>query len=102
MKDSIRIKLQHLVERLDEVNALISEPDVINDQNKFRNLTKEHAQLSPVVEAFNAFETAEADLQEAKEMLASGDPDLKEMAQEELPLIEERLETLEVELQKML
>lgn len=102
MKDSIRIKLQHLVERLDEVNALISEPDIISDQNKFRNLTKEHAQLTPVVEAFNAFETAEADLQEAKEMLASGDPDLKEMAQEELPLIEERLETLEVELQKML
>lgn len=102
MKDSIRIKLQHLVERLDEVNALISEPDIISDQNKFRNLTKEHAQLTPVVEAFNAFETAEADLQEAKEMQASGDPDLKEMAQEELPLIEERLETLEVELQKML
>ncbi|WP_178863598.1 peptide chain release factor 1 [Thiomicrorhabdus cannonii] len=102
MKDSIRTKLQHLVERLDEVNALISEPDVISDQNKFRNLTKEHAQLSPVVEAFNAFENAEADLQEAKEMLVSGDPDLKEMAQEELPLIEERLETLELDLQKML
>lgn len=102
MKDSIRHKLQHLVERLDEVNALISEPDIISDQNKFRHLTKEHAQLAPVVEAFNAFENAEADLQEAKEMLASGDPDLKEMAQDELPLIEARLETLELELQKML
>ncbi|MDG6774788.1 peptide chain release factor 1 [Thiomicrorhabdus sp. ZW0627] len=102
MKDSIRIKLQNLVDRLDEVNALISDPDVINDQKKFRALTKEHAQLTPVVDAFNAYETAEGDLQEAKDMIKSGDPDLKEMGQEELPQLEKQLADLEVELQTML
>ncbi|WP_373019536.1 peptide chain release factor 1 [Thiomicrorhabdus sp.] len=102
MKDSIRIKLQNLVERLDEVNALISDPDVISDQNKFRGLTKEHAQLTPVVDAFNAFESTEGDLQEAKDMIKSGDPDLKEMGQEELPQLEKQLANLELELQTML
>ncbi|MDX1347169.1 MAG: peptide chain release factor 1 [Thiomicrorhabdus chilensis] len=102
MKDSIRTKLQNLVERLDEVNALISDPEVIGDQNKFRALTKEHAQLTPVVETFTAFESAEGDLQEAKEMIKSGDPDLKEMGQEELPGLEAQISGFEQDLQKML
>jgi peptide chain release factor 1 len=102
VKDSIRIKLQNLVERLDEVNALISSPEIIQDQNKFRALSKEHAQLTPVVETFSAFEAAEADLHEIKEMLRAGDADLKEMAQEELPETEARLAEFELALQTML
>ncbi|WP_127470159.1 peptide chain release factor 1 [Thiomicrorhabdus aquaedulcis] len=102
MKNSIRSKLEHLVERLDEVGALISQPDATHDQKKFTALSKEHAQLSPVVASFNAFVAAEADLTEAKEMIASGDRDLKEMAQEELPSIEKQLTKLETELQTML
>lgn len=102
MKDSIRIKLENLVERLDEVGHLLSDPDVISDQNRFRNLTKEHAQLTPVVETFNAFTQNEGDLNEAKDMIKSGDPDLKEMGQEELPILEQNQTELEAELQKML
>jgi peptide chain release factor 1 len=92
MKASIRQKLENLVERLDEVNALISDPDVMSDQNRFRALSQEHAQLSPVVDTFNQFQQVEGDLNEAKEMIDSGDPDLKEMGQEELPVLTKQLE----------
>lgn len=102
MKESIRSKLENLVERLDEVNHLISDPEIINNQNKFRNLTKEHAQLTPVVETFNQFIQNQDDLQEAKDMIKSGDPDLKEMGQEELPELEKQQASLEADLQKML
>ncbi len=102
MKESIRQKLQHLVERLDEVNALLSDPEVMSDQNRFRTLSQEHAQLTPVVETFTQYEATEGDLNEAKEMINSGDPDLKEMGQEELPGLTQKLEELSLELQKML
>ncbi|MDX1795596.1 MAG: peptide chain release factor 1 [Hydrogenovibrio sp.] len=102
MKDSIRKKLDLLIERQDEVNHLMSDPDVINDQTQFRNLNKEYAQITPVVETYNRFLATESDLEEAKEMIKSGDPDLKEMGQEELPDLEKQIESLELELQKML
>ncbi|MBN2647993.1 MAG: peptide chain release factor 1 [Thiotrichales bacterium] len=102
MKPSIRLKLETLVERLEEINHLISDPDIITDQKKFTALSREHAQLTPVVEVFNAYCSAERDLAEAKTMLQSGDADLQEMAKEELPALKEQLETHELELQKML
>lgn len=102
MKSSIRNKLQALVERLEEVGALLSEPSIVNDQNQFRNLSKEHSQLTPVVETYQKFLAAEADLQEAKDMIASGDRELKEMAQEEYPSLEKTIDQLELDLNKML
>jgi len=102
MKNSIRLKLETLIDRLDELNHLVSDPEVINDQNKYRALTKEHAQLTPIVEAFTTFQTLEADLQEAKEMIQSGDAELKEMGQEELPILQPQIEQIELDLQKML
>ena len=102
MKDSIRSKLEHLVERLEEINALICEPDVISDQKKFMALSKEHAKLTPVVETFNAFTSAQGDLDEAMDMINSGDAELKEMAQEELPELKTQISELETHLQTML
>lgn len=102
MKQSIRAKLEGLIERLDEINYLMSDPEVISNQNKFRSLSKEHSQLTPVVSAFNDFLSNESDLQEAKEMIKSGDSELKEMGQEELPILEKNQAVLEAELQKML
>ncbi len=102
MKDSIRSKLELLVERLDELNHLVSDPEIISNQNKYRDLTKEHAQLTPIVENFTEFCNVEGDLAEAKDMIASGDPELKEMGQEELPTLNKQLEVLETDLQKML
>jgi len=102
MKTSIKQKLQHLIDRLDEVNALLSDPEVMSDQNRFRALSQEHAQLTPVVETFTQYQAIESDLAEAKNLINSGDPELKEMAQEELPQLNQQLETLNLELQKML
>lgn len=102
MKDSIRSKLEHLVERLDEVNALICEPDVINDQKKFTTLTKEYSKLTPIIETFNSFNSAQEDLDEAMDMINSGDADLKEMAQEELPMLKAQIIEFETQLQTML
>ncbi len=102
MKDSIRSKLEHLVERLDEVNVLICEPDVINDQKKFTTLTKEYSKLTPIIETFNSFNSAQEDLDEAMDMINSGDADLKEMAQEELPMLKAQIIEFETQLQTML
>jgi len=102
VKDSIRIKLDLLVERLEELNHLISDPDVISDQKKFTALTREHSQLTPVVENYQSFLQTEADLAEADDMLRSGDADMAEMAKEEIPELKAALENFELELQKML
>ncbi len=102
MNNSIRLKLENLIDRLDEVNHLISDPEIIKNQNKFRNLTKEHSQITPVVETFTEFTLIDGDLNEAKSMIKSGDPELKELGQEELPILEKQLARLELDLQKML
>ncbi len=102
MKNSIRKKLEILVERLEEVNHLISEPEIISNQKKFRSLTKEHAQITPIVETFTQFCSTEEDLKEAKDMISSGDSELKEMGQEELPELNKQIEALQKDLQKML
>ena len=99
MKDSINNKLENLTERLEEINHLLSSPDVIGDQNKFRALSQEHAQLTPVVNCFSDYKTTIADVTEAKRMLNDDDKDMREMAKEELKEANEQLEKLEGELQ---
>lgn len=99
MKDSIHNKLESLAERLEEINHLLSSPDVIGDQNKFRALSQEHAQLTPVVGCFNDYESTMDDFNEAKRMLEDDDKDMQEMAKEEFKDAKERLEKLEGELQ---
>jgi peptide chain release factor 1 len=99
MKDSIHNKLESLAERLEEINHLLSSPDVISDQNKFRSLSQEHAQLGPVVDCFTRYEATLADFNEAKRMLEDDDKDMREMAKEEYKDAKEQLEQLEAELQ---
>lgn len=99
MKESIHNKLESLAERLEEINHLLSSPDVIGDQNKFRALSQEHAQLTPVVSCFSNYETTMGDYNEAKRMLEDDDKDMREMAKEEFKEAKEQLESLEGELQ---
>ena len=99
MKESIHNKLESLAERLEEINHLLSSPEVIGDQNKFRALSQEHAQLTPVVNCFKSHETTSADFNEAKRMLEDDDKDMREMAKEEFKEAKEQLEQLENELQ---
>ena len=102
MKESVIRKLEGLLERNEEVLALLSDASVIADQENFRALSKEYSQLEEVVKAFTAFKQAEDDLISAKEMLAEDDAELKEMAQEEIKQAKEVIESLEDELQILL
>ncbi|ACE84307.1 peptide chain release factor 1 [Cellvibrio japonicus] len=102
MKSSILEKLERLKERYEEVSALLSEADVINNQARFRDLSKEYAELEPVVVAYKGYLQLLADIEEAKHLIAEGDADMREMAEEELEGCEARLEPTELELQKLL
>ncbi|WP_188149957.1 peptide chain release factor 1 [Teredinibacter waterburyi] len=102
MKDSIKAKLENLAERYTEVGALLSDAGIIANQNKFRELSKEYAEIEPVVECFNRYQTVMDDIAEAKALMADGDADMREMAQEELKDSEKLIEPLELELQKLL
>lgn len=102
MKASIQEKLDNLCERYTEVGALLSDAEIIANQNKFRELSKEYAELEPVVECFNRYRTIMADIDEAKQLLKDGDADMREMAREELDAAEELVEPLELELQTLL
>lgn len=102
MKDSIKAKLQSLIERHEEVSALLSDADIISDQNKFRDLSREYSQLEPIVKAFKDYSQAQEDKEAAQEMLNEKDAELVEMAKEELKLANETIESLEAELQILL
>lgn len=102
MKYSIIEKLDNLQDRYDEVAALLSEPEIISDQNKFRDLSKEYAELEPVVQCFSNYRQVLDDIAEARSMIKESDPDLREMGQEELKSGEALREPLEVELQTLL
>ena len=82
MKPSMITKLANLSERLDEINRLMSSEDATNNMDNYRKLTQEHAEITPIVEQYRAFEQVEADMSEAQKMLS--DPDMKEFAQEEI------------------
>ncbi|MBC7698703.1 MAG: peptide chain release factor 1 [Bacteroidia bacterium] len=100
MKPSMITKLANLSERLDEINRLMSSEDATNNMDNYRKLTQEHAEITPIVEQYRAFEQVEADMNEAQKML--GDPDMKEFAQEEIEQGKAKTTAIEAELQKLL
>ncbi len=102
MKESLLNKLETLCARHEEIAGLLSDIEVINDQVRFRNLSMEYAQLEDVVRNFTAFRQARQALGSAREMLDEDDAELRELAEEEIAANSDRLETLEVELQKLL
>ncbi len=102
MQESILRKLEALVERHQEVEQLLSQPDVIADQDKFRELNREYSQLQVTVTSFKEYTTASDDLKEMEEMLKGDDPDMKAMAEEEIGPTQEKVAKLEHELQLLL
>lgn len=100
MTPEIKAKLQTASERHEEIGHLMSDPNVMSDQNKFRDLSKEYASLEDLVKTFEHFTEAELEIQEAQEMLA--DPEMKELAQESLSEAQTNLEKHEKDLQILL
>ncbi len=96
----MRDRLEQLAHRLIEVDALLAEPEIASDMDRYRKIMRERAELEPVVTVFNAFLSTEGDIEVAQEMVS--DPDMRAMAEEELKLGKEKLEQLESELQVLL
>ncbi len=102
MKESVYRKLETLVERNEEVQALLSDPEVITDQDKFRALSKEFSELEDVVKTFQDYQQAQDDVSTAEEMLKDSDPEMREMAQEEYKEAKAQIESLEDALQVLM
>ena len=102
MKESIVIKLDNLVDRYEELGALLSDSEVISDQNKFRPLSQEYAEVEPVVKCYGEYRKTLENIEEAQSLLKDGDEDMREMAQEELKESEGSRDGFEEELQRLL
>lgn len=100
MKDSILARLDQLAERFEELNALLGDAGVINDQPQFRKLSKEHAEIEPVVQALLAYRRTQADQAASRELLT--DPDFRELAEQDIRDADQRLVALEAELQRLM
>jgi peptide chain release factor 1 len=102
MNPSMLAKLEQLAARHEEVGALLAEPDIIGDNDRFRALSQEYAQLEPVAQGFHAYRQVLDDLTAAREMASDRDPDLRALAQDELLDAETRRATQERALQLLL
>ncbi|BCR06507.1 peptide chain release factor 1 [Desulfuromonas versatilis] len=95
-------KLEEVVDRFREVEGLLSDPSVMANQEKFRALTREHADLSEVVEVYGAYCKVREQIEGNRELLRDADPEIKEMARAELEELEQRQEELEQQLKVLL
>jgi peptide chain release factor 1 len=102
MKQSIVNKLDNLVDRHEELGALLSDSEVISNQDKFRNLSKEYAEVEPVVKCYNDYRKTLENIEEAQSLLKDGDADMREMAQEEFSDAQGQRDEFEAELQRLL
>src|SRR5260221_5519038 len=100
MKTSIASKLDQKRQRLSDINALLSSENATRDLEQFRKLSREHAELDPVVALFNRYRDTEQHVAEAQELL--DDPEMRSYAESEIKVGRERLVALESELQKLL
>ena len=102
MKESLLFRLDSISERFEELAVLLSEPDVISDQNKFRDFSKEYSELEPIVNCHTGYKAALDDIEEAKLLMKDGDADMREMAEEELKSVQSNRDALTLELQALL
>ncbi|MFZ5934566.1 peptide chain release factor 1 [Pseudomonas putida] len=102
MKASLLNKLEILQDRFEELTALLGDAEVISDQTRFRAYSREYAEVEPVYAAYKEWRKVQDDLEGAQALLKDADPDLREMAVEEVREAKEQLVELESHLQRML
>lgn len=95
-------KLNEIEASYDELEQQLAEPDIFNDQERYRKVTKSHSELGEVVRVYREYKKISGDLADNKELLRDKDPDIREMAQAEIPDLEERLEELTEDLKVLL
>ncbi len=94
--------LEDVVDRFREVESLLSDPSVTSDQNRYRELAKEHSDLTEVVSVYNQYKQVCTDIEGNRELLQDSDPEMKELAKAELPELEEQRGELEEQLRLLL
>jgi peptide chain release factor 1 len=102
MKASILSKLEHIQERYEELGVSLGDPDVISNQNVFREYSKEYAEIEPLTQCFTQYQQVLADIEEAKMLLKDSDDDMREMAEEEIKEGESARDALALQLQTLL
>tara|TARA_B110000305_G_scaffold173217_1_gene191458 strand:- start:1735 stop:2823 length:1089 start_codon:yes stop_codon:yes gene_type:complete len=102
MKDSIRNKLDNLKDRFGELEALLSDAEIISNQNRFRDLSKEYAEIEELVKSYDRFIGVTEELEQTKEMQKDADSDIREMADEEFRSNTAEIEELELHMQTLL
>jgi peptide chain release factor 1 len=102
MKKSLEQRLEQLVERYNEVAQLLSQADIIQNQEQFKCLSKEYAQLEPVAQSFRAYCQEKTTIDDLEKLAQNSDTDIVEMAREEIPAAKERLAELLEQLQHLL
>ena len=102
MKASLRQRLDAFVDRFEELAALLSDPDVISNQTRFRDYSREYSELEALVEAWRQYRSVEEDIATAELMAEDADAEMRELAQLEREEGKERLEALDSELKRLL
>lgn len=102
MKASLFQKLQQMAERREEIAQELATPELAGDPDKFRKLSQEYAQLGPLAESFADYSKTEAERESLEQMQADPDPELRAMAESELPACRERLQQMQAQLQTYL
>jgi peptide chain release factor 1 len=95
-------RLAELQKRHDELNKFLSDPDIISDQTRYREYSKEHAHLAEIMEAYHELRSTIEEIKGSKEILEGKDKEMRELAKEELPLLREQEEKLMEQLKIML
>nr|WP_297459225.1 peptide chain release factor 1 [uncultured Halomonas sp.] len=102
MKASLRQRLESLQERFEELSALLAEPEVITDQARFRDYSREYAELEALIEAWREYQATEDDIEAAEQLCSDSDVEMRELAEEELYAGRTQLETLDERLKQLL
>ena len=102
MKESLYLKLEKLTGRQEELEGLLSDPDIINNQNKFRELSQEYSEIKPIVLCFNNYLDINKNIENSREVLKENDKEIQELAIEELKKAEIESKQLENKLQILL
>jgi peptide chain release factor 1 len=102
MKESLHLKLEKLLERQEELEGLLSDPEIISNQNKFRVLSQEYAEIRPIMICFNQYLKITKNIENSHDMLKENDKEIRELAEDELKRAEDESRKLENELQVLL
>ena len=102
MQESLRAKLEQLLERFDELAALLSDSDVISNQSQFTALSKEYAEIEPVVKCYQELTKKTEEMNDARSLLDDADEELRDLAELEANELEEQVTHLDSTLQMLL